>query len=70
MPIAGFSCGLVACSVIICDHRGRGAVRLTPLPRAAAFDPSGRTRARLLDAELVLVDGVEKKVLRRIPLAD
>lgn len=50
---------------ILCDHRGREPVRLRPAPRAAAFDPSGRTLALLTGDTVVLVDAARREVIRR-----
>ena len=55
-------------SGILCDHRARGAVRLDPLPEAAAFAPDGRTLAVIVRGTVVLADVVRREVIGRFPL--
>ncbi|MCY0986605.1 hypothetical protein OV203_05710 [Nannocystis sp. ILAH1] len=53
---------------VLCDHRAGDAVRLHPPPEAAAFDPTGRTLALLVQGTIVLADVGRREVVGRFGL--
>jgi hypothetical protein len=50
---------------VLCDHIGNEAIVIVPMASAAAFDPSGRRLALVVENEVVIIDRVARTIVSR-----